>query len=1120
MKKYVIILALMVSLPLFAEHVDPETARKVATAFLNNNGAKVDQLTDLSKSTGFPNLYIFTTQNSFVIMAADNCVEPILGYSLENPFHANDMPANLRWWLDGYDERIEEINNSHEQIPAEIRQEWADVINGKFPSKSDNPSKAVTPILSTAWNQDPPFNNLCPENTVTGCVATAMAQVMKKWNYPDTGIGSHSYSYNSVTHSANFGTTTYDWANMIDSYANGYNEAQANAVATLMRHCGVSVEMKYRPGDESGSTISRACSALQTYFNYCGTYLEKRNFQNDSTWLKRLKDDLDQDMPILYAGSHENSTGGHAFVCDGYDAYNKLHFNWGWGPNQEGYYSVNTHSYTRNQVAVLNIKPDTCNAQKPTSLRCIQQNGYKISLAWDAGSNAVSYNIYRNNTLIGNTTSTSFIDQQAVLGDNVYYVRSLGENSKLSLSSNNLTVNISYQTPIVDDLTIDSPTNTPSISWSTPWWHPQTTNGIIANVEETRPELDSYIGWDNNENQFMLYWGTLYPKKELVEHHGKAIFQTTFYTLVPGNYKVLIYQGTDPETNYPQELKSVQSINTVQNGWIAIPFDEPVFIDSIQDLWVFVYDADGKLKRLPCQDIATETNHQYFGYDDGGMQRPPHEACQQLIMGSPMIWLIRTYLTDGTYTYNLYDGETKLNGNTPINGTSYNIANSISNGIHQFSVTTNYFGGESGTSNKVGLVLGSASLNSLDLGTADKMTVAKNSTLTVTGALENDNPDNLILEDSAQLINSSPGVKATVKKTIKGFQTDNNKGNWYLIASPITEQLNIADATNLKATNTADYDLYAFNQASNLEWCNYKQDHFTTIDNKTGYLYAHRYDIDIEFSGTLNNTDGSVPINYASGKPLAEYNLVGNPFPCNATIDKTDYYRIVETEEGSKIQLATTSTIAPMEGIFVKAVDDNDKTVTFSKATAKGNGISGRMITISVSRNPGNVLDNARIRLDGNLNMEKLMLRDGGTRLYILQSGIEYALVVNEDLADVPVCFNAATDGIYTLNIETSNGIEYLHLIDNLTGANIDLLTTPSYSFEAKTDDYPSRFRLLFNAIGENPSNLDDIEGDIQIMDVTGRVVTTDRNAKLTPGVYILRTVNGNDIQTKKIIIK
>ena len=1101
----------MASLPLFADPIDPETARKVASSFLSNNGANSNQLVDLSKAAGFSNLYIFNGEEGFVVMAADDCVKPILGYSLTGRFVTEDMPENITSWLQGYNDEIQYAIVNNIRATTTVKQAWTDLINGNPRASKADP--VVSPLIETQWGQGDPYNKQCPligsNRTITGCVATAMAQIMNYWEYPDSGIGSHSYIWNDQNLSANFGSTSYDWANMTNTYGGSSTQAQKDAVATLMYHCGVSVDMNYGIGS-SGAVTSDVALALVTFFNYKNTaeYKDRLDY-NDDVWIAMLKAELDATprRPIQYRGVSEEE-GGHSFICDGYDSDNKFHFNWGWNGYNNGYYSIDEMTtgalFTTKQGAIFGIEPSACILAAPSSLVFSVDDTRNVTLTWSAVTGAISYNIYRNDMLIGNTTETT-LENIALFGDNNYYVRCVDASGLQSLASNIVTVNIPYPTPTVNDLTATLSDNNVTLSWTAPdWCYPETPTSVLNYGEKPLENVNA-----------CKYYAHRHIAADLASFQNQVLFKVSTFVLIAGTYSVYVYTGTTNEGK-PGTLRTSKE-NIVINGlytWYDFILDTPVAITGEDDLWI-VMEQENTGQFAPVPSFNTSPHNPYIYYGD---ENDTPTSISPIPDGIDLAWYINGYLTDGIYSYNIYDGSGQVASNVAL--TSYSIENIANNNSHCYTIKTQFNGGETEASNMIGYTKGNATLVSLDLGTADKMTVAKNSTLTV-GTLTNTSPENLILEDGAKLINSNTGVKATVKKTIEGFQTDNNQGCWYLIASPVTEQLNVADETNLKAASANDYDLYVFNQASNAEWCNYKQDHFTTIDNKTGYLYAHRSNIDIALAGTLNNTDGSVPISYTSGKPFAEYNLVGNPFPCDATIDKSDFYRIVETQEGSKIQLATTSTIAPMEGIFVKAVDGNDKTVTFSKETAKGKGNSGSMITMSVSSNPGNALDIARIRFDGNLDMEKLMLRDGGTRLFIPQSGLEYALVVNNDFNDIPVNFTAATDGTYTIDFEIEGlTLDYLHLIDNLTGANIDLLAMPSYSFEAKTDDYPSRFRLLFNATDEHPNDFDDIEGDILIMDVTGRVVSADRNAKLTPGVYILKTVNGNDIKTKKIIIK
>ena len=316
-------LLLMVAMPMMAERVVPEKAQKAAQTFFNNNGVKTDQQIELVKAVGFPNLYIFNAAQGFVVMSADDCVQPILGYSLTGRFVAEGMPSNVSHWLQGYNDEIQYVVDSKLVQTAETAQLWNDLLVGN--AKAGVAITTVEPLVQTHWDQNPYYNALCPyygnQQTVTGCVATAMAQIMKYWNYPTTGNGSHSYTWNGQTLSANFGSTTYQWASMPNQlYSNN------NAVATLMYHCGVAVDMVYGIASNGGSGAqpSDVPNALVNYFRYSSTAsLKYKDNYSQSTWISFIKADLDSGMPVAYNGYGDD--GGHAFVCDGYNSSNYFH---------------------------------------------------------------------------------------------------------------------------------------------------------------------------------------------------------------------------------------------------------------------------------------------------------------------------------------------------------------------------------------------------------------------------------------------------------------------------------------------------------------------------------------------------------------------------------------------------------------------------------------------------------------------------------------------------------------------------------------------------------------------------------------------------------------------------
>ena len=257
----------------------------------------------------------------------------LVGYAENGFFDAENVPPQMQLWLDGYAEYV------------------AAVQSGKAKARkillSDSPSVVVEPLVTTKWNQDAPFNNFAPEYTddnnntqrcATGCAATAMAQIMKFHNWPEQGVGHYSYEHQSFgTISSNFSEHVYDWTNMIDRYNNGeYSNVQADAVALLMKDCGVSLNMNYGP--VSGASIYSYTPAFKNYFRYSSRTVNRSGCET-AEFTKIITDELQEGRPIIYCGTGED--GGHAFVVDGYDTNYFLHVNWGWGGYSDGYFDMN-----------------------------------------------------------------------------------------------------------------------------------------------------------------------------------------------------------------------------------------------------------------------------------------------------------------------------------------------------------------------------------------------------------------------------------------------------------------------------------------------------------------------------------------------------------------------------------------------------------------------------------------------------------------------------------------------------------------------------------------------------------------------------------------------------------
>lgn len=337
------------------------------------------QLVSEERATGGSLYYIFNVDNGdgFVIVSGDDAARPILGYSRQKDFVMENQSPSFLKWMEWYKYQLREIRTNNLKADSAISAEWNFYLNP--PLSQPVTSAAAGPLLTTTWDQSPYYNALCPydnsysQRTVSGCVATAMAQIMKHWDYPAQGKGSHSYNHDQYgTLSANFGATTYNWSSM-PADVNSSN----TAVATLMYHAGVSVDMNYGVASQGGSGAyvieSRSpvthCSeyAFKTYFDYDPALVgEAREDFTQTAWIQKLKTEIDQNRPVLYAGFGQ---GGHAFVCDGYDNNNYFHFNWGWGGIYDGYFSINSlnpgtggagagaGTYNNGQQAIFGVKP-------------------------------------------------------------------------------------------------------------------------------------------------------------------------------------------------------------------------------------------------------------------------------------------------------------------------------------------------------------------------------------------------------------------------------------------------------------------------------------------------------------------------------------------------------------------------------------------------------------------------------------------------------------------------------------------------------------------------------------------------------------------------------------------
>lgn len=407
MKKSILTLCLMLAaLPILAQQVSVDDAMASAKKFFNsaalNGKRKVNAdnrmaLAYTAQADGKNHFYVFNENDAdggFIIVGADEAAQEILGYCDHASFDYATAPDNFKWWLSQYSQQIAVgIKNGVNARDVSRRKAAA--------NKAD-----VEMLLQTTWNQGYPYNRAFPYVTettngldgtlrlVTGCVATAMAQIMYYHKTPaENGVGyakctgtiKPTPDSDAIYFDANFGETVYDWAHMKTSYGNTVSQEdpespEVNAVATLMRHCGVSVNTTYNFAHINGgssASVSKVPVALANNFRYDKSVLYvTRSSYGDAEWEQMIYDELAAERPVLYAGTDASTNAGHAFVCDGYSSSDsKYHFNWGWGGLCDGYYAMTgtgaltpgasgiggageNGAYTSNQAAVIGIKPD------------------------------------------------------------------------------------------------------------------------------------------------------------------------------------------------------------------------------------------------------------------------------------------------------------------------------------------------------------------------------------------------------------------------------------------------------------------------------------------------------------------------------------------------------------------------------------------------------------------------------------------------------------------------------------------------------------------------------------------------------------------------------------------
>ena len=407
-KMALLLVMVTVALGMNANPVDMRTVREVAVKFVNANAKtplrsadNLQLVTTYSNDRGDAAFHIFNTSNGFVIVSADDCASPILGYSNEGQFDTANVPIQLQDYLQDFVKQIGYGIEHRLTADEVVAEQWNSVKTYGTLYGPRATADAVEPLLTSTWNQECYYNNLCPRgygpcgHVLTGCIPTAMGQIMRYWGYPTVGTGSVTYKPDSYPQqSVNFVEAVYDYDNMPDYLDNLSDSIQVNAVATLLWHCGVAVHADYgTTGTYSYDFLVSA--ALKNYFLYSSDmYGQDKDDVGNEVWLEQVKACLDLSRPLYYSGGGgAMNVAGHAFVCDGYDSNDLLHFNWGWGGVDDGYFALNAlHTsngyYSTNQYALFDIHP-ACNGEMyQVSSPCSPSNGGTVTGAgtYECGS--------------------------------------------------------------------------------------------------------------------------------------------------------------------------------------------------------------------------------------------------------------------------------------------------------------------------------------------------------------------------------------------------------------------------------------------------------------------------------------------------------------------------------------------------------------------------------------------------------------------------------------------------------------------------------------------------------------------------------------------------------------
>ena len=397
-KKLLFIWAILLAVsPLYSKPVDQSVAQKVSQTFAQTaftTALRSSQTTLVAATDAY---YVFNVGPSgFVIVSADDSFRPIVGYSDEGAFPTENPSPEMMYYLNSLSQGRQALRGVT-VADEQVLEEWAALLKGeKMPPRND--LRSSFHLVQTRWNQNYPYNKMCPRaegegRPYAGCVATAMSQVMNYWKHPTHGYGQHSYTYAQYgVISADFSAAEYEFDKMLVSINDQSPAEDVDPIALFMFHCGVSVDMMYGT-DGSGAYSQDVPEAVLKYFDYSNCCrLHDRDMYSLKEFQDILKDQFELGWPCYYSGSDNTQNVGHAFVCDGYDANDLFHFNWGWGGSGDGFFAIDElnvsgYAFNSGQAVVANFVPTEVflhTAKAPESFTAVPlgDDAFSVELSW------------------------------------------------------------------------------------------------------------------------------------------------------------------------------------------------------------------------------------------------------------------------------------------------------------------------------------------------------------------------------------------------------------------------------------------------------------------------------------------------------------------------------------------------------------------------------------------------------------------------------------------------------------------------------------------------------------------------------------------------------------------